>query len=355
MTATRRHVYRFLPGLRLAVTGEEATLHHFDREYGPGSEDGSGAAEVVLRFDPPAPSGRPTDQRRIFAAGGHKSVRWTVALGDPAATPLTASITIRGWPRSFALSLVQGYFVETLISLAAPAAGHALVPAAALVAQDQVVLMLGPSGAGKSSLSARLIASGGGVVGDDQVLVNAAGQCSSFPRRMRFYPDLADTAPDAFRALRRSTRLHLRCRGLVDRLTAGYVRPSLAIQAAELDPAHEPSSGRITRVIVLEPRAPVRDLESIPEELSSALSTARRVFELQRARLWSIAPSDWRLLIRETAEMEDRILTTAFRTARIERVRIPAHWEPKRSIDALAVLVGTVFSANRVDSGAPPR
>jgi hypothetical protein len=128
-------------------------------------------------------------------------------------------------------------------------------------------------------------------------------------------------------------------------MTAGFVRPSLAVDAAELDRAHEPGSGTISRVLVLEPRAPVRDLESIPEELSSAVSTARRVFELQRARLWSIAPPEWRALINEVAEIEEQILTAAFRRARLERVRIPAHWEPKRSIDALAAVVGAIPAA----------
>lgn len=107
--------------------------------------------------------------------------------------------------------------------------------------------------------------------------------------------------------------------------------------------------------MLLEPRAPVRDLESVPVDLSSALSTARRVFDLQRARLWSIAPADWRVLISETAETEEQILTAAFREARLERVRIPADWEAKRSIDALAGLVGTFTPINhRVHSRPSP-
>jgi ABC-type uncharacterized transport system YnjBCD ATPase subunit len=334
--------YAFLPALRLAVCGDAAALQHFDREYGPRAlADGHDRSEVSIQF---ASEGR---RRSIKARvvgrsvrGGHKSVRWTVALSGPSDRPVHAAISLRGWPTSFGLSLVQGYFVEALVSLAAPGSGHVLLPAAAIDSDDGPVLILGPSGAGKSSLSARALARGRIVIGDDQVLLDATGRCTTFPRRMRFYPDLKATAPEAYCALPGRTRGLLRARGIVDRLTGGYVRPSLVVDPVDMGGSGELGSGAIRRVLLLEPRAPVVDMEVTSVDMVTLLSAASRLCEAQRARLWSIAPEDWRQAIAPIAAQEEEILRSALDGLPLERVQIPAEWPPKRSIEALAQLIG---------------
>jgi hypothetical protein len=337
MTAPARHVYRFLPDLRLAVVGDAGAIRHFDHEYGACLDEGAEDAEVVVDID--GASARRAAARGPATVGGHKSVRWKVALGDAADRPLTTAISLSGWPRSFALSLVQGYFVEALVSLAAPAADHVLLPAAAVVSREKATVLLGKSGTGKSSVSARMLASGGVVIGDDQVLIDRTGRCISFPRRMRFYPDLAETAPNAFRALAPRSRARLRARGVLDRLTAGYVRPSMAIDPRELGAPDPRPSAPVERVLLLEPHAPGRALECESVEPRTALSTVHDVFDHQRARLWSISPPAWRSLINEVGAVEEQILTAAWRQVRLERVRIPVGWSPKQAVDALTELV----------------
>jgi hypothetical protein len=339
LNASTCHFYGFLPALRLAVCGERTTLQHFDREYGPRLlAEAPDQVEVSIDFESDAhPIRRPPAAR---ASGGHKSVHWNVAISEPSDRPIKATLSLRGWPRSFGLSLVQGYFVEALVSLAAPGSGHILLPAAAIDSEAGPVLILGPSGAGKSSLSAKAIAGGMTVIGDDQVLLDAAGLCTAFPRRMRFYPDLRATAPEAYRALPVQARASLVARGIVDRLTGGYVRPSLAVDPVDMGRSRELASGVIRRVLLLEPRAPVGDLEVTSGDLAALLSDARGLFDSQRARLWSIAPEGWREATEPIAAQEAEILRSALNGLQFERVRIPAGWAPKRSIEALAGLIG---------------
>lgn len=96
--------YVFGPGVRLDVRGAGRARAHFAREYGPPSPAGGPAdVEAVVSLWP----GRPGQGAR----GGHKTARWCVAPGPPDARPLRVEITVAGGPPSFALSLVQGYYV----------------------------------------------------------------------------------------------------------------------------------------------------------------------------------------------------------------------------------------------------
>jgi hypothetical protein len=336
-----RRAYGFLPGLRLMISGDRAALRHFDREYGPRAlAEVPEQTEVSIEFVRDGRGGFRRQAAGQPGRGGHKSVVWTVDLSEPSDRPLEAAISLRGWPRSFGLSLIQGYFVETLLSLAAPGSGHVLLPSAAIDSDAGAVLMLGPSGAGKSSLSARAIALGRTVIGDDQVLLDATGGCTTFPRRMRVYPDLSVTAPEAYRAMPGRIRRLLHARGLVDRLTRGYVRPSLAVDLADM--GHRPAVGTVAirRVLLLEPRAAVVDMEVTTGDMTTMLAGAHDVIESQRARLWSVAPQGWREAAAPIAAQEQEILRSALNGLPFERVRIPAGWPPQRSIDALAQLIG---------------
>ena len=333
--------YSFLPGLRLTIRGDGAALRHFDHEYGPRAMDAPPPdPEVTIAFVDAAPERLPPSDAARTAKGGHKSVRWQVALSDAPERPFHAAIELRGRPRSFGLSLVQGYFVEALLSLAAPGSGHVLLPAAAIDADGGPVLILGPSGAGKSSVSAMAIARGHTVIGDDQVFLDAVGRCTAFPRRMRFYPDLRDTAPDAYRALPWRTRALLRGRGIVDRLTGGYVRPSLAVDPADLGHGRELTSGQIRRVLLIEPKAQVANLTLTPGDTVGLLADVRGLFDSQRARLWTVAPARWREATSQIAVQEEQIIASALEGLPFERVLLPAAWPARRSVEALAGMLG---------------
>ena len=103
--------------------------------------------------------------------------------------------------------------IEPLLGLFAHAAGHVLLPAAAFGSTSGAILLIGRSRSGKSSLAARAAADGVGVLGDDHVLVAGSGECRAFPRRIRVYSDLAETAPRAYKLLPRSKRAELRALG----------------------------------------------------------------------------------------------------------------------------------------------
>jgi len=81
-------------------------------------------------------------------------------------------------------------------------------------------------------------------------------------------------------------------------------------------------------------------MEVTSGDMVALLSDARHLFESQRARLWSIAPEGWRDAIAPIAAQEQKILRSALDGLPFERVRIPAGWPPKRSVEALAQLIG---------------
>ena len=188
-----RETFAFLDRLRLEVRGDRRALAHFRAEYSRARADPGAEADLVVSF------GRTPPGSRAFEAG-YRSLRWRVALDPLGNAPLRATIDLSGAPRRFGLSLLQGYVVEPLLGLLAPAAEHVLLPSAAVMSEGGALLLLGRSRSGKSSLVARTAIAGTGVLGDDHVLVGAAG-CRAFPRRLRLYPDVAETAPAARAAL----------------------------------------------------------------------------------------------------------------------------------------------------------
>jgi hypothetical protein len=313
--------YAFHPGVGLRVEGPAYARRHFLREYGPAAAEGEGAA-VEIDFGSQLP-----DDTTVVT-GRYKTVRWRVALSDPDAERLRATIALTGRPRSFALSLVQGWFVEPLVSLAAAHAGQVLLPAAAVEEAGGALLLMGASGAGKTSVSARALAAGRPVVGDDQVLLGADGRCRRLPRRLRLYHDLSDTAPDAFARLPFRARTTLRARGALDRLSRGFIRPSLAVDAAVLGrPANGPLP--VQRIVVVARRHDIDDVVSAPGDSESVVSEALQLLDAQRERLPGRAGGE-----------ERAILTSAFADVPVEQLALPSAWPAGRAIGALAARLG---------------
>jgi len=332
----RSERYTFLPDLDLRVAGDRVVLRHFRAEYGAGATPENGSAPgVEVRF-----GRRQGDQRRA-SEGGHKSVRWRISLASPEASPLSADIELRGAPRSFGLSLIQGYFVEPLLSVAAARSGYVLLPAAAIERSGDALVLLGASGTGKSSLSARALAAGRGILGDDQILLDAAGRCFRFHRRMRFYSDLRLTAPAAWARLPVRARAGLQARRALRTLSRGFVAPSLALGANEIGDPGASGPLRARRFVLLERSGQGSELRREPVDIDTMIARALALLDAQRDRFAAGAGGPWRAALAAVAASERRTLEAVFANAPLERVIVPGSWTAPHAIGALAAELQT--------------
>ena len=336
---------RFLlaPELLVGIRGDGGAVGQLTREYGPcavgegdppgGAADAVPAVDVVFgRLAAPSAGG-------AVVEGGHKTVRWRIALGSPAETTLRVAIELGGAPGSFARSLVQGYFVEPVISIAAARRGLALVPGAAIAGDDGLILVLGRSRAGKSTLAARAMAAGRHVVGDDQVFIDRDGRCRPLPRRLRLYPDIAETTPAAFARLAPATRRALGFRGLVSAVSRGFIRPSLAVDRAELGGSWRAEPLAIRRIVLVERAGASGTLLVEPGDGSMAVGWAADLLAEQRGRLGR-AGGAWPTALEEIGEQERAILDVAFVGLPVERVAVPPTWSAPAAVPALARHLG---------------
>ena len=340
--AVNAAVFAFATDLRLRVTGDDAAVRHARREYGPAEVADAGQVDLEVTFGRIG-QGRgevPADADASPGRGRHKTVAWRVDAGDPDATRLAARIETRGWPSAFALSLVQGYVVEPLLSIAAARRGIVLLPGAGIVLDDGLVLLLGRSRAGKSTLAARALTSGREILGDDQLFVGPDAMAWPFPRSLRFYPDLARTAPLAFARLRPVTRRHLQLRAALARVSAGYVRPSLAVPGSELGLRWTPEAERIGRIVLIERDADRSSLDVEPALPSEAADWAAQLLREQRVRLADLGGTAWRNAIATTAGVERALLERSFAGRPVERLAIPASWDAPRAVGAVAEMLG---------------
>jgi hypothetical protein len=327
-----RESFAFLTSLRLEVRGDKRALAHFRAEYGAARVDPAAKADLVVSFGP-TPSGLPG-----FHAG-YRSLRWRVGLDSSGDGPLRATIDLRGAPRSFGLSLLQGYLVEPLLGLFAPAAGHVLLPAAAVASEGGALLLIGRSQSGKSSLVARSAVTGTGVLGDDHVLVGAEG-CRAFPRRLRLYPDIAETAPRARAALPTGTRLLLRALGFVRTATGGALAPPVRVPVETLGAVvRDPLP--LARVVVLERR-------EVPQLIAEGLSrgelvaAAADVLREQRRALERLEEPGWQERLDRVLAAEELLLHEAFAQAvAVGRLVVPTRLPAGQSVAAIADELGT--------------
>jgi hypothetical protein len=327
--------YAFGPAVRLGVRGSRGAVAHFAREFAPlPTRASTPQVEVDVRI------GWPRGASAGMASGGHKSARWRVELSRPDARPLHARILLSGGPPSFALSLVQGYFVEPLVAVALAREGHVALPSAGLELDGGALVLMGPSGSGKSSVAVRALGLGRSLLGDDQVLVDGEGGCRPYPRRLRIYPDIRDTAPDAWQRLRASTRRTLAARRALRALTRGLVAPSLAIPMTEIGPAPPRGPLPLRRLLVVERSATAGEHELRRRDSAWAVERARAILAAQRGRLAALAGADWEDALAAVAEREIDIFGSALGAASIEHLRLPAGWDAARAIDALAAQAG---------------
>ena len=334
-------VFAFATDLRLRVTGEDAAVRHARREYGPAEVPDDGRVDLEVVF---GRIGRTADTTggaaASFGRGGHKTVAWRVAAGDPDAMPLTARIETGGWPPEFAMSLVQGYVVEPLLSIAAARRGIVLLPGAGIVLNDGLVLLLGRSRAGKSTVAARALTAGRAILGDDQLFVGPEATAWPFPRSLRFYPDLARTAPLAYARLQPATRRRLQMRAALARVSAGYIRPSLAVPGSELGLRWAPEARQIGRLVLIERDADRSNLDAGPASPADAVDWAAQLLHEQRVRLADLGGTAWRRAVAATADVERVLLERSFDGRPVERLAVPGTWDAPRAVGAVAEWLG---------------
>jgi hypothetical protein len=329
--------FRFGPRVHLRVRGDKAAVAHFVREYG----SSRAASDAPLDVEVSVTLG---SRNRVAPArsirGGHKTVRWTVVLGDPEARPLRAAVALRGGPRSFGLSLVQGYFVEPLVALACARAGIVALPSAGLEENNRALLLMGRSRSGKSSVSARALGAGRPMLGDDQVLVETSGVCWPYPRRMRFYPDLRETAPETYARLPAAIRVGLSARRVVRAASRGYVAPSLPVAPGALGQISPPGAMPLGRILVIERAGGSATLTEEPRDPAWAVAQGRALLADQRARLRAGADAAWVRALDEASRQETSHLETAFGGGDVRLLRIPESWQAPQAIDGLAQRLG---------------
>jgi hypothetical protein len=327
VNTTDRETFAFLNRLRLEVRGDKRALTHFRAEYRAARTDPGVEADLVVSF------GRTPSGSRGFEAG-YRSLRWRVAIDQLGDGPLRATIDLRGAPRSFGLSLLQGYVVEPLLALLAPSTGHVLLPAAAVASEGGVLLLLGRSRSGKSSLVARAAAAGTGVLGDDHILVSAYG-CRAFPRRLRLYPDVAETAPAARAALPARTRALLRALGFVRAATGGVVAPPARVPVETLGAVLHDAIP-LARVVVLE-RREVPRLVAEPLSLDELVAAAGGILREQRRALERVEDQRWRAHLDRVLAEEEWLLLEAFaQAAAVGHLIVPTRLPAGQSVAAIA-------------------
>jgi hypothetical protein len=334
--------FTFASGLRLRITGDAGAIRHARLEYGPAEGRDPGQVDLEVTFGPSGFRGRSVADGpgSSTGRGGHKTVAWRVDAGNPESAPLVARIETSGWPPSFARSLVQGYVVEPLLSVAAARRGLVLLPGAGIVLDDGLVLLLGRSRAGKSTLAARALTAGRKVLGDDQLFVGPGSTAWPFPRSLRFYPDLARTAPSSYARLRPRTRLSLRLRAAIASVSAGYVRPSLAVDGSDLGLRWSPAARQIARLVLLERDADVSILEATSASPELAVEWAAELLGEQRQRLVKLGGAAWRTAIDRVAEVEHTLLEQSFEGRAVTRLAIPTTWDAPTAVEAAARWLG---------------
>jgi hypothetical protein len=327
--------FAFRTGVDLRFAGDRTAQRHFAAEYeGAAVPDDGSLPSLDVRFVRAPPAGPRID-------GRYKTARWSVCAPAAEFGSLRAAIALHGRPRFFGLSLVQGYFVEPLLSIAVARAGAVLLPSAAIGEDGGALVIMGGSGTGKSSLSARALAAGRPVLGDDQILLDGDARCWRFPRRMRFYSDLAQTAPAAYSRLSASARRQLQARKLAKLLSRGFVRPSFAVHATEIagGAVHGPLALR--RVVLLERSREATQLTEQPVGTELAVAHGLTLLAEQRVRLRDSADPAWAAALAGAAALERETLSAALGGLSVTRISVPHGWSAPRAITELAAQLGT--------------
>ena len=327
--------FTFAPDLDVVVAGDRDAVRHFSAEYAGGAAAASGLPAALLVRYGVRGEGEPQ------IAGGHKTVGWQVWVRLLDGHRIEADIVLTGHPRSFALSLTQGYVVEPMLSLVSARRGQVLLPSAALPQGDGATILLGRSGAGKSTLMARALAAGRLVLADDQVIVGADGACRRFFRRARVYTDLPVVAPGAYAALGTAAKAALAGRRVARTLSRGWVAPSLAIPLSEIGDPGPPGPLPLRRIVLLARLDGLDDITQVPATTAEVVEEALLVIDAQREKLAAASSPALLEEIAAARSAEDAALRRAVDGAKRERIQVPRAWDAPHAVATLAQRLGT--------------
>lgn len=329
-------VAAFRPDLRVRLEGSAFALRHFAAEYrralvSAGIDDLAVAIAFVEDVGP---------AHGVVFRGRYKTVAWMVDVSADDERSIRARVAIRGRPRSFALSLVQGYYVEPLISLASAAGGTVLLPGSGICLDGDATLLLGRSRSGKSTLSAVALASDRPILGDDQILLDGSGTAYPFPRRLRFYSDLPLTSPEAYARLPSFDRAALKARRLTVVVTRGFVAPPIRVPAAAIGPEPEGGGASVSRVVVIERAGTTDELSISRPSVDEVVGLATAILDEQRSHLAGGAAGQWLARLDRTRERETEILSQALQGRQLERFLVPTSWDAPRAASELGRRLG---------------
>jgi hypothetical protein len=332
----RRADFVFGAGVSLTIEGSRPVFDHFVAEYYAASHPRERrTSDVHIELESPL-------YRELKMMGGYKTARWRVSLGDTGWEPISAKIALLSTPRSFGLSLIQGYFVEPLLEMALTRRKAILAPAAGFISGQDATLLVGASRSGKSSLMVRALGGGVRILGDDQLILTSEERVLAFPRRLRVYPDIRTTATSAYSTFPPSLRSALRGLNILSSATAGWVRPPLRIppSALGLKPAKEDHALHRLYLIERDDRAarPGRSVVE-PDALVGQIMT---LLDRQRERLTLllVAKAGWMDFLKRTRELERAILGKALDGINARKLVVPSHWPAPQAIDYLEQEIG---------------
>lgn len=321
--------FKFDGGPVLRIYGNAQVRRHFAAEYREALSSSTSGADLTVVF---GSDGEDRADCGEWVAGGHKTMRWRARLCDPEATTLDAWIRLGGWPRGFGLSLVQGYFVEPLLSIATARSGAVMLPGAAFEVDGSALVVIGLSGSGKTSLSMQAMAFGLPVLGDDQIILTPDGLCRPFPRRLRLYPDLQSRVPLAYQRLPRSARASLQIRRAVRSASRGWLGPSMALSRSNLGqtslPGPKPVGGIILLVRSDEPGEPRRVKATTGEAIDFGIAALRE----QRRRLAACGDA-WAACLKATERVEAGFLGHAFACIPATRIVVPTPFGSRQLLE----------------------
>lgn len=327
--------FTYAGGLGLRLRANPAIRRFFAAEYqwaaAPPSLEPSDVSVSVARVVR-------ARQRGGTIRGGYKTIAWRVRLSDAASDAIGVDIELSGVPLHFGLSLTQGYLIEPLLSLAAPARGQVLLPAAAIAIEGGALVIMGRSRSGKSTVSARALAAGWPVLGDDQIVIDDQGRCTAFPRRMRLYSDLEETAPDAHAALPGSSRRALAIRKRVRSLSRGYVAPPVRVPSAAIGPAAATTALPIVELVLIERSDTARTIAREPLDMDDIALCASTLLSEQRTHL--ARDPAWNDRIDAVAAREAFIVRSGLAAPRAHRVVVPSSFGASEAISGLGTLLG---------------
>jgi hypothetical protein len=320
--------FKFEGGPVLQISGDGQARRHFAAEYREALTHAALTPDLAIAFK----RGDDGLSGGSSSIGGHKTMHWRTRLCAPGSSALDAAIDLSGWPRSFGLSLVQGYFVEPLLSIAAARSGAVLLPAAAFEVDGKALVVVGLSGSGKTSLSMQAMAMGLPVLGDDQILLTPDGMCRAFPRRLRLYPDLRSRVPIAYKRLPKSAKAQLHVRRVVRSVSRGWLAPSFALTRGNLGqdglPEPKPVGGIILLVRSELPGEPKQVKATTGEAIDYGIAALRE----QRRHLAACGEA-WSACVGETERIEAGLLGHAFACAPASKVVVPTPFGSRQLLE----------------------